>query len=168
MLHLGVSTQLPADTVHLCEFVFVRKLTEFCWAYGRKERRGWGVECFNSSWIFSACLVYFSSSLGRCCLRGSEFKPIIGLCCICLQFSCTYSKVAARLGRSYYIHSPKSEKYYEAGERSVRSALWCRSGTRGTIINLRHKNGSCIQYFPETFSAIRCLIDVEGRKIRNL
>lgn len=89
VLKFEVTTQLLADTVRLCEFVFVRKLTEFCWAYLRKER---GVVCFNSSWIFSACLVYFASPLGPCRLQGSKFRPIIGLRCVCLEFSGTYSK----------------------------------------------------------------------------
>lgn len=42
VLKLGMSIRLLAATVHLCEFVFVRKLMEFRWAYERKEiRRGW-------------------------------------------------------------------------------------------------------------------------------
>jgi hypothetical protein len=39
-VEVKVTTQLLADTVRLCEFVFVRRLTEFCWAYLRKEK-GW-------------------------------------------------------------------------------------------------------------------------------
>jgi len=38
VLKLEMTAPLLADTVRLCEFVFVRRLTEFCWAYLHKEK----------------------------------------------------------------------------------------------------------------------------------